>query len=299
MNNYLISVVLPVYNGEKYLKESIESIIAQTYENWELIIVDDCSTDSSADISKLYASKDSRIHYYRNDTNLKLPRNLNKGFTLTKGQYLTWTSDDNRFRVNALQKMADTLEQNPDIQFVFASCRIIDDNGNPIEHISVSRRSLKRLVGMNSVGACFMYTRQVYEKIGNYDSSLIYVEDFDYWQRICAHFKAKTIGEILYEYRWHEGTLTNTLKKDVFYHNLEKTILKNKDGFGKLDFEQKYYYYSGLNRCQQNLKESWNPYKLRYMYFATMYFFRVRIPSKIKRKLKRLRWICFFVYMFW
>ena len=81
----LISVVLPVYNGEKYLRESIDSVIAQTYQNWELLIVDDCSTDSTALIAKEYAEKDSRIHYYLNEKNLRLPRNLNRGFSLAKG----------------------------------------------------------------------------------------------------------------------------------------------------------------------------------------------------------------------
>ena len=76
----LISIVLPVYNGEKYLRESIDSVLNQTYRNWELIIVDDCSTDSSAKIAKEYTNKDKRIYYYRNENNLRLPRNLNKGF---------------------------------------------------------------------------------------------------------------------------------------------------------------------------------------------------------------------------
>ena len=78
--NDLISIVLPVYNGERYLRESIESVIAQTYTTWELLILDDCSTDRSAEIAKEYEKKDSRIHYYRNERNLRLPRNLNKGF---------------------------------------------------------------------------------------------------------------------------------------------------------------------------------------------------------------------------
>lgn len=101
----LISIVLPVYNGEKYLRESIDSILAQTYKNWELLIVDDCSTDSSSEIAKEYVSKDRRIYYYHNENNLRLPRNLNKGFSLARGNYLTWTSDDNRFKPTALEKM--------------------------------------------------------------------------------------------------------------------------------------------------------------------------------------------------
>ena len=91
----LISIVLPVYNGAKFLCESIDSVINQTYKNWELLILDDCSTDETAKIAQKYVEQDSRIRYYLNEKNLRLPRNLNKGFSLAKGDYLTWTSDDN------------------------------------------------------------------------------------------------------------------------------------------------------------------------------------------------------------
>ena len=164
--NDLISIVLTVYNGEKYLRESIDSIISQTYENWELLILDDCSTDSSPIIAKEYENNDERIHYYRNEKNLRLPRNLNKGFSLAKGDYLTWTSDDNRYKSTALEKMYNALKTSENAQFVFASCRIIDEEGKEIEYIMVNEESKKRIVGLDSVGACFMYTRKVYEEIG-------------------------------------------------------------------------------------------------------------------------------------
>ena len=86
----LISIVLPVYNGEKFLEKSIESCLYQTYANWELLIIDDGSVDKSAEIARQYEKRDSRIHYYRNEYNLKLPRTLNRGFSRAKGEYLTW-----------------------------------------------------------------------------------------------------------------------------------------------------------------------------------------------------------------
>ena len=107
----LISIVLPVYNGARFLKDSIDSVIAQTHQNWELLILDDCSTDETPEIAKEYQATDSRIQYYRNEKNLKLPGNLNKGFSLAKGEYLTWTSDDNRFRPNALERMLEVLQE--------------------------------------------------------------------------------------------------------------------------------------------------------------------------------------------
>ena len=85
----LISIVLPIYNGEKYMRQSIDSIIGQTYQNWELLIVDDSSTDGTAAIAAEYVQKDSRIQYYKNPQNMRLPRTLNRGFSLAKGAYLT------------------------------------------------------------------------------------------------------------------------------------------------------------------------------------------------------------------
>ena len=281
----LISIVLPVYNGEKYLRESIESVIAQTYENWELLILDDCSTDNTSVIAKEYEVKDKRIHYYRNEENLRLPRNLNRGFSLARGGFLTWTSDDNRYKPEALEKMYYALKADAGAQFVFASCRIIDGDGKEVEYIMVDESSQKRIVGMNPVGACFMYTRKAYEEIGEYNPELTLVEDFDYWQRLYANYGAVTIKDILYEYRWHGGALTSTMRKDQFNHTLEKTLLKNRKLFGKLDDEKKYYYYKGLYNCRKELGDANNPYSTKYRWIALVYFLKYRLPRKIKRTL--------------
>lgn len=285
--NDLISIVLPVYNGEKYLRESIDSIIAQTYTNWELLILDDCSTDSSPDIAKEYESRDSRIRYYRNENNLRLPRNLNKGFSLAKGNYLTWTSDDNRYKPSALEKMHSALTNNDGAQFVFASCAIIDALGKEVECMMVSESKIKTIVGQNCVGACFMYTRKVYETIGDYNPELTLVEDYDYWQRIFMQFKAVAISEKLYEYRWHDGALTSTMRKDKFNEALEKMLLANRPGFGKIDSEQSYYYYKGLYNCRKNLGDKNNPYRNKYEWYYFVFKVRYRYPRKIKRLLKR------------
>lgn len=284
----LISIVLPVYNGEKYLRESIDSVLNQTYRNWELIIVDDCSTDSSAKIAKEYINKDKRIYYYRNENNLRLPRNLNKGFKLARGNYLTWTSDDNRFKSTALEKMYSALKNDIDAQFVFASCRVINSKGNPIEYIMVDNKRKKQIIGHNVVGACFMYTRKAYEEVGEYNPEFVLVEDYDYWQRIYTKFNAVVISEILYEYRWHDGALTSTMKKEAFNKTLEKMLLKNRPLFGKIDAESNYYYYQGLYNCKENIDDKNNPYWFKYKWYSFIYLFEHRIPGKIRRIIKNV-----------
>ena len=100
----LVSIVLPVYNGEKYLRESLDSILAQTMEDWELIAVDDCSKDATPQILADYAASDSRIRVMRNAENQRLPRSLNIGFAEARGEFLTWTSDDNAYAPEALHE---------------------------------------------------------------------------------------------------------------------------------------------------------------------------------------------------
>lgn len=283
----LVSIVLPIYNGQKYMRESIESIINQTYKNWELLILDDCSSDSTSIIAKEYVLQDSRIKYYRNEQNLKLPRNLNKGFALSNGEYLTWTSDDNLYKSNAIEKMINVLELTGK-QFVYASCRIIDSNGKEIEYIMVDEKNKKSIVGGNPVGACFLYTREVYENIGDYNPDYVLVEDLDYWQRICSKYEPACISEILYYYRLHDEALTSTMKQDEFNKNLENVLKKNKSLFGKLDLDQKYYFYNGLFTCEKKLHSKVNYImNVKYYIYNTIYLVRRRVPNKIKRYLQK------------
>ena len=113
-----VSIVLPVFNGEKFIKDSIESVLNQTFKDFELIIVNDCSTDSTPDIINSYAEKDSRIKIINNKTNLKLPQSLNVGFKNAKGEYYTWTSDDNIYKENAIEYMASFLDKNKNTALV-------------------------------------------------------------------------------------------------------------------------------------------------------------------------------------
>lgn len=284
--NELISIVLPVYNGERFLSDSIESIINQTYPHWELLVLDDCSTDNTPAIVNEYVNKDRRIKYFRNQSNLKLPKNLNIGFSLANGDFLTWTSDDNKFHKQALEKMITSLKGNG-IDFAFSSCNVIDENDNILRNTVADDNYQNVLVGYNCIGACFMYTRKVYETIGNYDPEFTLVEDYDYWQRALSKFKAIAIPEILYDYRVHSGALTSTMRQDQFNLTLEKMLLKNVRLFGKLNLQQKYHFYSGLYKCRVNSNDTKNPYKNKFKFYSFMHFLTFRIPQKINRIFKK------------
>ena len=265
----LVSIVLPVYNGARFLRDSIDSIINQTYTNWELLILDDCSTDETPTISEEYAGKDCRIHYYRNEKNLRLPGNLNRGFSLSTGEYLTWTSDDNCFRPTAIERMVEALEINQDAGLVYASYQVIDENGRNLQVMQADTEGKDHILGSNVVGACFMYTRAVYEDVGDYDVEFMLVEDFDYWQRVMVNFKAIVIEDVLYDYRWHDASLTSTKNERRFGMLLEKMLLKNRPEFGKLNLEAAYFYYSALDRsCKLQEKKNEHAVRLKLIYFC-------------------------------
>ncbi len=223
MTRPLISIVLPTYNGSRYLRESIESCLAQTYANWELIIVDDASTDDTPFLIKRYVSLDNRIKAIRNAWNRQLPGSLNIGFAAAKGSYFTWTSDDNCYRPQALNEMIAYLEANPKIDIVYTDFTIIDVKGEPRERVSVAEPDT--LVVRNCVGASFLYRRAVHEKLGGYDESLFLVEDYDFWLRALCNFRISPLHQDLYLFREHTSSLTSSRAAEI---RVAKALAKEK-----------------------------------------------------------------------
>lgn len=222
-----VSIVLPTYNGEKYIRQSIDSIINQTFTDWELIIVDDCSTDNTLDIVNEYAKKDNRIRIIHNKINQKLPNSLNIGFAVSNGEYLTWTSDDNMYKPTAIDEMCEYLNKH-EKYMVCAAMDYIDQNNNLL-CMECEIYSDEKIYCYNCVGACFMYKREILDAVGEYDIDLFGVEDYDYWLQIVNRYKS--IGYIekkLYKYRVHDGSLTAT-KKEKILKQLAKMRNKHKD----------------------------------------------------------------------
>lgn len=208
-----ISVILPVYNGEKYLKDSIESILHQTFSDFELILVDDCSTDKSGEIAQDYVQKDSRISYIKNKKNLKLPASLNKGFQKACGEYWTWTSCDNTYQPNAFSELVKSIEKNSNLGLVYSSMNIIDEHSRKTGQIIAG--SPEDLIFRNVVGACFLYRKSIAKKVGEYNLKLFLCEDFQYWLRIASISLLNPIHKNLYNYRVHTESLTHTNQKKI------------------------------------------------------------------------------------
>jgi len=140
----LVSVGIPVYNGERHLAAAIEGMLAQDLEDFELIICDNASQDGTAEIAREYAARDSRIRYYRNPSNLGLVRNFNRVFELSRGRYFKWTAHDDWHPPQTLRVCAEVLEGDPSAVLCASAVAITDDDGEVFAewHPSVDLRSV-------------------------------------------------------------------------------------------------------------------------------------------------------------
>lgn len=213
----LISIVLPTYNGSKFIRTSIDSCLKQAFRNFELIIVNDCSTDDTPQIIEAYAQRDSRIRIIHNEHNKKLPLSLNTGFDTARGKYHTWTSDDNYYAPEALQTLADILENNPGYDLVYTDYTLIDDDGK-----TFGKRTFNNIYdGFTQwlgCGACFLYKAEVYTANNGYNPSAFLIEDYDFFMRAFLQFRLYYHNAYhLYYYREHPGSLTSTQGDNVNY----------------------------------------------------------------------------------
>lgn len=134
MNNHppQVSIGLPVYNGERYIATAIESILAQTFTDFELIISDNASTDDTEAICRAFAAKDGRIHYHRSPVNRGASWNYNQTFDLSSGQYFRWHAADDAMEPELLAKSVAILDNQPEVVLVFTWVQDIDEEGNPL-----------------------------------------------------------------------------------------------------------------------------------------------------------------------
>ncbi len=128
-----VSIGLPVYNGEDFVAEAIEWLLSQTYEDFELIILDNASTDRTAEICRDYARRDSRIRYHRNAKNIGPCGNFNEAFHLARGEYFKWAAHDDCCAPNYLRRCVEGLDGNQDAALCHSLARIIDDEGKPVK----------------------------------------------------------------------------------------------------------------------------------------------------------------------
>jgi polysaccharide pyruvyl transferase CsaB len=247
----LVSIVLPAYNGAAMIAGAIDSVLAQTYTHFELIVVNDGSTDDTARIVDAYARRDDRVRVIDQD-NRTLPLALSRGIRAANGEFLTWTSCDNRLRPEFLQRMVDCLRRHPSWDMTYANLDLIGEDGEPLrgtahydgrqvppgsEHIHLpDSTSELNVTANNTIGAAFLYRSRVAHLLGDYSKFRFVMEDYDYWMRANALLTVRhaDFNEPVYEYRFHRGSLTSRWG--------EFDILRRRDGLMVFDdFRRDFY----------------------------------------------------------
>lgn len=211
-----ISVVMCTYNGAKYLVEQLDSICAQTYSNIEIIIVDDCSTDTTFEILRDYQSKDPRIQIFQNAENMGFVQNFSKAISLTTGAYIALADQDDLWKPHKLDKFTNDIQGH---LLIYSDAILINDKGQPLNrqltrpnHNLVSGHCNQAFLFKNCVsGTTLMFKRELLTHI----LPIPNVSFHDIW----IAFIASSLGTICYTdeamiyYRRHENQVTNTQKK--------------------------------------------------------------------------------------
>jgi glycosyltransferase involved in cell wall biosynthesis len=205
-----VSVVMPVYNGEPYLREAIESILNQTFTDFEFIIVNDGSTDRTAEILTTYAAQDHRIRLVRNERNLGLIKTLNKGGALAQGKYIARHDADDISLPERLARQVDYLEQHPEVGILgTAYYRMFTDGQHSLRQPPLTDTEIRwrLLFGNIWCHPSMMFRRHLLTKGEPIYNNFFHAEDYELWLRLLKRTRAATLPVPLVEYRVHERSI--------------------------------------------------------------------------------------------
>ncbi len=219
-----ISVVIPAYNAAKYLPDAIESILNQTFQNFEIIVIDDCSTDKTWAVIQELASNDPRIRAYQNDQNLGIAGNRNKGVSLVAGKYLAWQDADDISLPSRLETQFQFMESHPEVGIVggylelFRGNKVLGVRKYPPDDASL-RQCIFRYSPIAQPAA--MVRLEALHKAGEYNLKYPPAEDIDMTFRIGERYKLANLEEIIVRYRESDTSATFTRLRKMELSTLE------------------------------------------------------------------------------
>ena len=237
MSNPLVSIIVPMYNAQATIKDTIESVLSQTYDNWEMIIVDDCSSDSSATIVGEYCMRDGRIGYHLAKENGGVCASRNKALELATGRYIAFLDSDDMWTPNKLEKQLEFMKTKQ-VAFTYTACDVIDENGQPtgqVRHVP-SRVDYKGLLKGNCIPCLTaMIDREMVDYKGMPN---IHHEDYAAWLNILrTGVTAYGIDEVLAHYRVCSSSLSGNKFKAMKW---TWDIYRKHEGLGI--FKSSYYF---------------------------------------------------------
>jgi len=204
-NTPKLSVLMAVHNGEKFLTPAISSIVKQSFRDFELILIDDGSTDRTPAIIHNFLKKDKRIRFYRQQKKEGLIFSLNRGISLARGYYIARMDADDIALPQRLEVQVDFLDKNPNCAFCGTWCYVINEKGEIVGHIRfpTDERIIKRIVMLYNpfIHPSLCFRKEVLKQIGGYDESFRLAQDYDLILRLMARYKGVNIPQFLLKYR--------------------------------------------------------------------------------------------------
>jgi glycosyltransferase involved in cell wall biosynthesis len=228
--NPIISVLLTVYNGSKFLSEAIESILKQSFSNFEFIIINDGSTDNSEEIILSY--KDSRIIYKKNPENYGLIKTLNLGFSLVQGEYIARMDADDISHPDRFQKQVQFLNKNSEYGLIGTGVNLLNGEKKTQLLYHTDDESLKFALAFYCpfIHPSVMIRKSCIEHLEViFDKQFVHAEDYDLWTRLAFLTKMANLPEYLLDYRIHDSQISSqhTLHQNELSKSIRKNYLKN------------------------------------------------------------------------
>lgn len=260
--NPKVSIIMPSYNHEKYVEYSIETVLAQTFADWELIIIDDGSKDKSIDLISRYVTKDKRIHFYKQE-NRGVSCTINRGIKLARGKYICFLDSDDAYHKDKLKKQLELIEDGYDM--VLTKIETIDGEGLIVEDSFITKwfnefdfnGIFNSNIGLNFLKKNYickgsvMLKREIFDKYGFFNENLVTAYDYHLWLRLIGNIKIAQCEEKLKYYRWHGE---NETTKNNFRMRLE-TVLIFSEYLEKSTFRDSEFAEKKKNKFIEAIKE--------------------------------------------
>lgn len=233
MAELVVTVLMPVYNGRQYLREAIESILTQSYRNFEFIIINDGSTDDSEEIILSYT--DNRIKYIKNEKNIKLIATLNNGLAMAAGKYIARMDADDISLPQRLERQVAFMESNPEMTLAGTWFESIGDIARVVKYESdINLIRFKMLYQTQFCHPSVIVRRSIIDQIPVlFDPAYIHAEDYELFSRIAYTYQVGNLPEVLLRYRVHQSNVS-VLYKNTQIENSRKVMVSNFAALGIL-----------------------------------------------------------------
>lgn len=218
MKRPLVSVIIPVYNGEEFIVEAIESVLNQTYQNIEIIVIDDKSTDGTLDRIKSYLDKSKNIKLITNKVNVGIGKNRQIGIDAAKGKYICWQDADDISLPKRIELQVEYLERHPGVGVVGGFIRFFDEQGDgKTRRYAEKDKDLRSSIfKYNPVAQpAAMYRAECFANVGGFNSDYRVSEDLEMLFRTGTRYEFANIQKVIVKYRQYQGSLTASKLREM------------------------------------------------------------------------------------